>query len=165
MGGASCGLSAATKNRGRWWNRANYWTCRFGSSIWTSLAPISKSSTRQFFSWRQPRSQKYPARCVAVTTAGSPIAADVRRPACAGYACRLFTTWTRALTELRFAKEHGACGVLKKGDRETDNWMTDPYFFPFTRRREKLDLPICIHTGTGQPENIAENWLNGRIFL
>ena len=33
-----------------------------------------------------------------------------------------------AVKELRFAKEHGACGVLKKGDREADKWIADPYF-------------------------------------
>ena len=34
------------------------------------------------------------------------------------------------MKELRFAKEHGACGILKKGDREPDKWPADPYFFP-----------------------------------
>jgi hypothetical protein len=32
------------------------------------------------------------------------------------------------LKELRFAKEHGACGALKKGDREAGKWPADPYF-------------------------------------
>ena len=54
-----------------------------------------------------------------------------------------------AVKELRFAKEHGACGVLKKGDREADKWITDPYFLPLYAEAEKLDLPICIHTGSG----------------
>jgi predicted TIM-barrel fold metal-dependent hydrolase len=54
--------------------------------------------------------------------------------------------------ELRFAKEHGACGVLKKGDREADKWITDPYFLPLYAEAEKLDLPICIHTGSGIPD-------------
>jgi predicted TIM-barrel fold metal-dependent hydrolase len=54
--------------------------------------------------------------------------------------------------ELRFAKEHGACGVLKKGDREADKWAADPYFFPFYEEAERLDLPICFHTGSGIPD-------------
>lgn len=56
------------------------------------------------------------------------------------------------IRELRFAKEHGACGVLKKGDREADKWLADPYFFPLYEEAERLDLPICIHTGSGIPD-------------
>src|SRR5207244_11928571 len=44
------------------------------------------------------------------------------------------------MKELRVAKEHGACGILKKGDRGPDKWPADPYFFrlyeePGRRRR------------------------------
>ena len=71
----------------------------------------------------------------------------------------------QALAELRFAKDNGACGVMKKADLETGRWLTDPYFFPLYAEAERLDLPICFHTGTGQPENITpENWLNGRLL-
>ena len=54
--------------------------------------------------------------------------------------------------ELRFAKEHGACGVLKKGDREAGVWANDPYFFPMYEEAQKLDMPICFHTGSGVPD-------------
>lgn len=57
-----------------------------------------------------------------------------------------------AIKELRFAKEHGACGVLKKGDREAEKWAADPYFFPLYEEAERLDLPICFHTGSGIPD-------------
>ena len=57
-----------------------------------------------------------------------------------------------AIKELRFAKDHGACGVLKKGDREAGKWIADPFFQPFYQEAEKLDLPICIHTGSGTPD-------------
>jgi predicted TIM-barrel fold metal-dependent hydrolase len=57
-----------------------------------------------------------------------------------------------ALKELRFAKEHGACGVLKKGDREAGRWPADPYFFRFYEEAERLELPICFHTGSGIPD-------------
>lgn len=57
-----------------------------------------------------------------------------------------------ALSEIRWAKEHGACGVLKKGDREAGKYPGDPYFEPFYAEAEKLDLPICIHTGSGVPD-------------
>jgi predicted TIM-barrel fold metal-dependent hydrolase len=56
------------------------------------------------------------------------------------------------LKELRFGKERGACGVLKKGDREAGKWPADPYFFPFYEEAERLDLPICFHTGSGIPD-------------
>ncbi|HSE87613.1 MAG TPA: amidohydrolase family protein [Candidatus Binatia bacterium] len=56
------------------------------------------------------------------------------------------------ITELRFAREHGACGVLKKGDREAGKWAADPYFFPLYEEAERLDLPICFHTGSGIPD-------------
>ena len=56
------------------------------------------------------------------------------------------------MKELRFAKEHGACGILKKGDREPDKWPADPYFFPLYEEAERLDLPICFHTGSGIPD-------------
>jgi predicted TIM-barrel fold metal-dependent hydrolase len=57
-----------------------------------------------------------------------------------------------ALAEIRWSQEHGACGVLKKGDREAGKYPADPYFDPFYAEAEKLDLPICIHTGSGVPD-------------
>lgn len=58
----------------------------------------------------------------------------------------------QALEELRFAKDHGACGILKKGDREAGHWPADPYFFPLYEEAEQLGLPICFHTGSGVPD-------------
>jgi predicted TIM-barrel fold metal-dependent hydrolase len=57
-----------------------------------------------------------------------------------------------ALEELRFGKDHGACGILKKGDREAGNWPAESYFFPLYQEAQRLDLPICFHVGTGSPE-------------
>ncbi|HZR97193.1 MAG TPA: amidohydrolase family protein [Chloroflexota bacterium] len=57
-----------------------------------------------------------------------------------------------ALAELRFAKDHGAVGVMKKGDREAGKWPCDPYFFPLYEEAERLNLPICFHTGSGVPD-------------
>ncbi|HWP57816.1 MAG TPA: amidohydrolase family protein [Candidatus Acidoferrales bacterium] len=62
-------------------------------------------------------------------------------------------TMDKALEELRFAKDQGACGVLKKGDREAGFWPADPYFFPLYEQAERLDLPICFHTGAGTPDS------------
>jgi predicted TIM-barrel fold metal-dependent hydrolase len=55
-----------------------------------------------------------------------------------------------ALAELRFARDHGACGVLKKGDLEADHEVYNPYFFPLYEEAERLDMPICFHQGTGR---------------
>lgn len=56
-----------------------------------------------------------------------------------------------ATAELRLAKDHGAVGVLKKGDEEAGKWPVDPYFFPLYEEAQRLDMPICFHTGCGTP--------------
>jgi predicted TIM-barrel fold metal-dependent hydrolase len=58
----------------------------------------------------------------------------------------------RAVGELRFAKDHGACGVMKQGVECGNRPASDPYFFPVYEAAERLDLPICIHQGTGDPD-------------
>jgi predicted TIM-barrel fold metal-dependent hydrolase len=56
-----------------------------------------------------------------------------------------------AVQELKAAKEHGAVGVLKKGDEEAGKWPVDPYFFPLYEEAQRLDMPICFHLGSGTP--------------
>jgi predicted TIM-barrel fold metal-dependent hydrolase len=56
-----------------------------------------------------------------------------------------------AVEELRWAKDHGACGVFKKGIECGQRAASDPYFFPLYEEAERLDLPICIHIGNGDP--------------
>jgi predicted TIM-barrel fold metal-dependent hydrolase len=58
----------------------------------------------------------------------------------------------QAIEEIRFAKDHGACAVLKKGDREAGHWLNEEYFFPFYEECQRLDLPICFHIGSGTPD-------------
>jgi uncharacterized protein len=71
----------------------------------------------------------------------------------------------KAIEELRFARDHGACGVLKKGDREAGRWPADSYFHPFYEEAEKLGLPICIHTGSGVPDfSPAREFFFGRFM-
>ena len=50
--------------------------------------------------------------------------------------------------ELKFAKEHGACGVVMRG-LEADRMLSDPYFFPLYEQASRLDLPICVHSANG----------------
>jgi predicted TIM-barrel fold metal-dependent hydrolase len=60
-------------------------------------------------------------------------------------------TIDEAVKELRFAKEAGAVGVMKRGIECGDKVASDPYFFPLYEEAARLDMPICIHTGNGDP--------------
>jgi predicted TIM-barrel fold metal-dependent hydrolase len=59
---------------------------------------------------------------------------------------------TDAVAELRFAKDHGACGVMKKGVEAGNRPSGDPYFYPLYEEANRLDLPICVHQGTGDAD-------------
>lgn len=74
-------------------------------------------------------------------------------------------TMERAIEELRFAKDHGACGVLKKGNQEADHWPSDPYFFPLYEEAERLDMPICFHAGSGVPDFSPVSEFQKSVFL
>ncbi|HYA29818.1 MAG TPA: amidohydrolase family protein [Acidobacteriota bacterium] len=56
----------------------------------------------------------------------------------------------KAVDELRWAKEHGACGIFKRGF-DLDRYVTDPHFFPIYEEASALDVPLCIHTGHPLP--------------
>ena len=58
----------------------------------------------------------------------------------------------QAIEEIRFAKANGACGVMKKGDREAGHWVAEEYFFPIYEECQRLDLPVCFHIGAGTPD-------------
>jgi predicted TIM-barrel fold metal-dependent hydrolase len=55
-----------------------------------------------------------------------------------------------SLEEIKKGKEHGAVGVFFRG-MEGDLTLDNPYFFPVYKLAADLDLPICIHTGSGAP--------------
>jgi predicted TIM-barrel fold metal-dependent hydrolase len=54
----------------------------------------------------------------------------------------------RAIEEMHFGKEHGACGVFMRAI-EGEQRLSDPYFFPLYEEASRLNLPICIHSGIG----------------
>jgi predicted TIM-barrel fold metal-dependent hydrolase len=56
------------------------------------------------------------------------------------------------LEEMRWGRDHGACGVMKKGDIEAGHWPAEEYFFPLYEEAQKLDLTICFHLGGGVPD-------------
>ncbi|HZT06424.1 MAG TPA: amidohydrolase family protein [Chloroflexota bacterium] len=53
-----------------------------------------------------------------------------------------------ATAELRFAKDHGACGVFMRSV-EGSRLLPDPYFFPIYEEASALDMPICVHASLG----------------
>lgn len=92
--------------------------------------------------------------------------ADVERALCRGYNRWLAEIWRqgrgrlrwvvlapvmsmdRALEEVRFGKDNGACGVFIHGI-EGERLLSDDTFFPIYREASDLDMPICIHAGGG----------------
>jgi predicted TIM-barrel fold metal-dependent hydrolase len=54
----------------------------------------------------------------------------------------------KAVTELRWARDHGACAVFIRSI-ENDRQLIDPYFFPLYEEAQKLDVPICVHASIG----------------
>ena len=59
-----------------------------------------------------------------------------------------------AVEELRWAKEHGACGVFKKGDAEAGHAVWEDYYFPVYAEAQRLDMPVCFHQGSGKVRNV-----------
>ena len=59
--------------------------------------------------------------------------------------------WQETFDEMRFAKDNGACGILKKGIECGDRAAGDSYFFPLYQEAKDLDMPVCMHVGTSNP--------------
>lgn len=73
-------------------------------------------------------------------------------------------TMDLALKEIAWAKEHGACGVYMRG-LETGKLLSDAHFHPLYAEASRLNMPICIHSGSGSfaVEDICT--ANSAIFL
>jgi predicted TIM-barrel fold metal-dependent hydrolase len=54
----------------------------------------------------------------------------------------------KAIEELNFGKENGACGVFIRGV-EGDKLPTDPHFYPLYEEASRLGMPICVHASQG----------------
>jgi len=50
--------------------------------------------------------------------------------------------------ELKFGKEHNACGVYMRG-LEAERSLSDPYFYSLYEQASALDLPVCVHSANG----------------
>ena len=56
----------------------------------------------------------------------------------------------KAVEELRWAKDHGAVGLYKRG-YDLEKPVIDPHFFPIYEEAGALNMPVCIHTGHPLP--------------
>lgn len=54
----------------------------------------------------------------------------------------------KALEELRWARDRGACVVFMRG-LEAGRRLTDPHFFPLYELASDLNIPIGVHAGNG----------------
>lgn len=52
-----------------------------------------------------------------------------------------------AISEIRFGKENGACGVFMLGVNY-EKIPSDSYYFPMYEEASSLDMPMCIHSGS-----------------
>lgn len=59
-----------------------------------------------------------------------------------------------ALDELRWSKEHGACGVFMRSI-EGQRVLSDPYLFPLYEEASRLDLPITVHIANSNQDTAA----------
>lgn len=66
-----------------------------------------------------------------------------------------YVSMTDALEEIRFAKDHGAVGILKLGIEAGGLAASDPYFMPAYRLAAELELPVCIHQGSGYTDYVS----------
>src|SRR5262249_32736090 len=61
------------------------------------------------------------------------------------WTCRLpFTTIEAATDELRWAKQHGACGVFVR-PIEHQRLLSDPFFYPLYEEASALNMPVVVH--------------------
>ena len=68
------------------------------------------------------------------------------------WACVLpLNVMEEAITELRWAVEHGACGVFMRGIEE-EGVLCDPYFTPLYEEMDALDVAVTVHIGNGNPD-------------
>ena len=59
-----------------------------------------------------------------------------------------------SVEEMRAAKRNGAVGLFFRGI-EGRLTLDNPHFFPIYEEASRLDLAICIHTGSGAPSLLA----------
>jgi predicted TIM-barrel fold metal-dependent hydrolase len=56
-----------------------------------------------------------------------------------------------SLEELRFCRQHGACGVFMRGI-EGNRMITHPYFYPLYEEISRQDMAVGVHVGNANPQ-------------
>ena len=79
----------------------------------------------------------------------------------------VLSSMEETIQELRWAKDHGCVGILKKGDKEAGKWPDNEYFFPMYKEAEALNMPLCFHIGSGTFDRVpsAEQGSSGFLRL
>ena len=57
-------------------------------------------------------------------------------------------TMDKAVEELRFGKENGACAIYSRY-AEADQLLNSPYFYPVYEEASALNIPMCVHASSG----------------
>lgn len=71
------------------------------------------------------------------------------------WSCALpLLSMTDALDELRWARDHGACGIFVRGI-EGDRMLQDPYFYPLYEAASELNVAIAVHIGNANPAMVG----------
>lgn len=60
--------------------------------------------------------------------------------------CPPLLSMDRVRDELKFGKDHGACGIFVRA-LEANKLPSDPYFFPLYDMAAEFDMPVCHHSG------------------
>ncbi len=55
----------------------------------------------------------------------------------------------KAIEELHYGKEHGACAIFVRCVESGDRLLSDPYFYPLYEEASRAGLPICVHAANG----------------
>ncbi len=66
-----------------------------------------------------------------------------------------------AIKEVRWAREHGAVGIFKKGNQDAGKIVTDAYYQPLWEEANDLEMAVCFHTGSGIPNLRANREASG----
>lgn len=57
-------------------------------------------------------------------------------------------TVEKAVEELRFGKENGACAIYSRY-AEAGQLLNSPYFYPIYEEASALNIPLCVHASSG----------------
>ena len=62
-------------------------------------------------------------------------------------------TMSAVLEEVRWCHQHGAAGICLR-PLEGERHLIDPYFYPLYEEAQRLDIPIAVHIGNGNPADV-----------